>query len=90
MGKIKRERIRNAHIREELRMEDKQNQIEGNKLRWFGHVKRMDKHRLPNRLLEEIMVLSININHQTKHKMYIITYYVSVLLTIRFLIFVRI
>jgi hypothetical protein len=26
MGKTKRERIRNAHIREELRMEDTQNQ----------------------------------------------------------------
>jgi hypothetical protein len=39
MGKIKRDRIRNAHIREELRMEDVQNQIEGNRLRWFGHVK---------------------------------------------------
>jgi hypothetical protein len=33
-------------------MEDIQNQIEGNRLRWFGHVKRMDEHRIPKRLLE--------------------------------------
>jgi hypothetical protein len=29
MGKTERERIRNAYIREELRMEDIQNQIKG-------------------------------------------------------------
>jgi hypothetical protein len=52
MGKTKRDRIRNAHIREELRMEDIWDQIKGNRLRWFGHVKRMDEHRIPNRLLE--------------------------------------
>jgi hypothetical protein len=50
--KTKRERIRNAHTREELRMEDIQNQIKGNKLRWFEHVKRMDEHRIPKRLPE--------------------------------------
>jgi hypothetical protein len=32
MGKTKRDRIRNVHIREEVRMEDIQNQIEGNRL----------------------------------------------------------
>jgi hypothetical protein len=47
-----RERIRNAPIREELRMGDIQNQIEGSRLRWFGHVKRKDEHRIPKRLLE--------------------------------------
>jgi hypothetical protein len=39
-------------MREELRMEDIQNQTEGNRLRWFGHVKRMDKHKTTRRLLE--------------------------------------
>jgi hypothetical protein len=34
-GKTKRDRIRNAHIREKLRLEDIQNQIEGNRLQWF-------------------------------------------------------
>jgi hypothetical protein len=41
MGKTMKDRIRNAHIREELRMEDIQKQIEGNRLRWLRHVKRM-------------------------------------------------
>jgi hypothetical protein len=52
MGKIKRERIRNAHIREELSMEDIENKIEGNGLRWFGQVKRTVEHRMLKRLLE--------------------------------------
>jgi hypothetical protein len=52
IGKSKRDRIRTAHIREQLRMEDIQNQIEGNRLRWFGHAKRIDEHRIPKRLLE--------------------------------------
>jgi hypothetical protein len=47
MGKTKKDSIRNAHIREELRMEDIQNQIKGHRLKWFGHVKRMDEHRIP-------------------------------------------
>jgi hypothetical protein len=49
---MKRDRIRNVHIREELRREDVQNQIGGNRLRWFGHVKRMDKHEIPKRVQE--------------------------------------
>jgi hypothetical protein len=44
MGKTKRNRIRNAHIREELRMQDIKNQIEENRLRWFRHFRRMDEH----------------------------------------------
>jgi hypothetical protein len=47
MGKIKSHRIRNAHTREEIRLEDLQNQIEGNTLSWFGHAKRMAEHTLP-------------------------------------------
>jgi hypothetical protein len=36
----------------ELRMGDVKNQIERNRMRWFGHAKRMDEHRIPKRLLE--------------------------------------
>jgi hypothetical protein len=52
MGKTKRLRVRNAHIREEFRMEDIQNKIEGNTLRWFKHIKRTEEHRILERLLE--------------------------------------
>jgi hypothetical protein len=52
MGKTKRDRIKNTHIREKLGMKDIQIQIKGNRLRWFRHVKRMDKHRIPKRLME--------------------------------------
>jgi hypothetical protein len=38
-------------------MEDIQNLTDGNRLRWFGHVKRMDGHRIPKRLLEMKMTL---------------------------------
>jgi hypothetical protein len=38
MGKT--DRIRNAHIREQLRMEDAQNLIKKNRLKWFAHVRR--------------------------------------------------
>jgi hypothetical protein len=33
-------------------MEEIQNQIEGSRLRWFGHIKIMDEHGIPERLLE--------------------------------------
>jgi hypothetical protein len=52
MAKAMTGRSRNAHIREELRMEDTHNEIERNRQRWFRHVKRMDEHRIPTRLLE--------------------------------------
>jgi hypothetical protein len=29
-----------------------QNQIDKNRLRWSGHIKRMNEHRIPNRVLE--------------------------------------
>jgi hypothetical protein len=45
-------RIRTAHIRKEVQMEDIQNQIKGNRLRWFKYVKRTDEHGIPKRLLE--------------------------------------
>jgi hypothetical protein len=43
-------RIKNTYISGDLKMEEIQNQIKESKLRWSGHVKRMDKHRIPKRL----------------------------------------
>jgi hypothetical protein len=47
--KTRRDRIRNTYIRGQLKMEEIQNQIEESRLRWFGHVKRMDEHGIPKR-----------------------------------------
>jgi hypothetical protein len=52
MGKTNSNRIRNAHITEELTTEDIQNQTEGNRLKWFGYVKRMDKYIIPKTFLQ--------------------------------------
>jgi hypothetical protein len=52
VGKTKRDRIRNTYIRGELNMEEIQNQIKRSRMRWFGHVKRMDEYRIPKISLE--------------------------------------
>jgi hypothetical protein len=52
VGKCRRGRIRNTHIREELKVEEIQNQIKESIVRWFVHVKRMGVHRIPKILFE--------------------------------------
>jgi hypothetical protein len=52
MGKTQRERIRNTYIRGQVKIEEIQNQTARSRLRWFEHVRRMDEHRIPKRLLE--------------------------------------
>jgi hypothetical protein len=39
-------------FRGELNVEEIQNQIDRSSFRWFGHVKRLDEHRIPKMLLE--------------------------------------
>jgi hypothetical protein len=51
MRKTRRDRIRNIHIWGELKMEEIQNQIEESRLKWFGHVKRMDEHRISKKII---------------------------------------
>jgi hypothetical protein len=48
----KRDSIRNTYSRGELKMEEVQNQIERSRLKWFGHVRRMDEHRISESLLK--------------------------------------
>jgi hypothetical protein len=52
VGTTRSDRIRNTYISGELKMEEIQNQIERSRLRFFGHVKRVDENRIPKRLLE--------------------------------------
>lgn len=52
MGDTRRDRIRKTYITGEVKFEEIQNQIKRSRLRWFEHVRRMDQHRVPKRLLE--------------------------------------
>jgi hypothetical protein len=51
VGKIRRDSIMNAYTRGELKMEETQNEIKRSFLRWFGHIKRMDGHRIPKKII---------------------------------------
>ena len=50
-GVTRRDRIRNTNIREELGIMDILELIEQNRLRWYGHVQRMESERLPKKAL---------------------------------------
>ena len=51
-GVTRRDRIRNAQIREELNVVPLLDDTDRKKLRWYGHVKRMSEERRPKQLLE--------------------------------------
>jgi hypothetical protein len=51
MRKSTGDRIRNTYIRGEQKMEEIQNQMKERRLRWFGHVKRMDEHKIPKKII---------------------------------------
>ena len=46
------DRMRNTKVREDLQVELLLDSIERSKLRWFGHVPRMEESRLPKRYLK--------------------------------------
>ena len=45
--KNKLDRVRNINIREELKQTPLTRDIENKQLRWYGHVNRMEKKRIP-------------------------------------------
>ena len=51
-GVTRMDRLRNDQIRSDLSVKPLLKEIEEKKLRWYGHVKRMDEERLPKRYLE--------------------------------------
>ena len=53
--KTRRDRVRNEDIRKELGIQKLNDKLEQNRLRWFGHVKRMNEVRLPRQAMERGM-----------------------------------
>ena len=51
-GVTRRDRLRNVDIRNELGITSILDIVERNKLRWYGHVQRMEEDRLPKIMLE--------------------------------------
>ena len=51
-NKTKRDKERNTKIRETLKVTPIGYDIENRQLKWYGHVKRMDKNRIPRKCLE--------------------------------------
>ena len=51
-GVTRRDRIRNSQIRKDLNVVPLLEDIERNKLRWYGHVMRMDDGSKPKKYLE--------------------------------------
>ena len=51
-GVTRRDRLRNVDIRDELGITSILDIVERNKLRWYGHVQRMEEDRLPKIMLE--------------------------------------
>ena len=54
LGVTRRDRIRNDVIRERLNITSVLKIIERSKLRWYGHVKRMEESRYPRKYLDWI------------------------------------
>ncbi|KAL1457176.1 hypothetical protein WDU94_001836 [Cyamophila willieti] len=52
IGKTRRDRIRNEIIRSRIGVDRLQDRIETSRLKWYGHVRRMNEERLPNKYLE--------------------------------------
>jgi hypothetical protein len=62
MGKTRRERIRNKHLRGEFKKEEIQTQTEESSLTLAGHVKRMAEHRIQKKKR-----ITGNVDEQKKH-----------------------
>jgi exonuclease III len=52
VGKTRKDKIRNEAIRERVGVEKLQGRIENSRMRWYGHMKRMDQDRIPRRMHE--------------------------------------
>ena len=53
IGKTRRDKIRNVGIRERTGFSKLQDKIETSKLKWYGHMMRMEEYRVPKRIFME-------------------------------------
>ena len=51
-GVTRLDRLRNTRVREDLQVEPLLDSIEKGKLRWYGHVMKMEEQRIPKRYFE--------------------------------------
>ena len=49
---LRRDRIQNTKLREILRLDKIHDEIEDSKIRWYGHVERMNAENMPRQTLE--------------------------------------
>jgi len=52
MGKARRDRIKNIDIRKSIHVTPLQERIESHRLRYHGHMRRMNEERLPRKMFE--------------------------------------
>ena len=50
-GVTRLDRLRNTRVREDLQVEPLLDSVEKGKLRWYGHVMRMEEQRIPKGIL---------------------------------------
>lgn len=50
--KTRRDKIRNEEIRDKLNMEKLQDTIDNSRIKWMGHIMRMEEERLPKQALK--------------------------------------
>ena len=53
IGKTRRDKVRNVDIRERTGFPKLQDKIETSKLKWYGHMMRMEEYRVPKRIFME-------------------------------------
>ena len=54
-NKTRKDRERNTNIREQLNIKPITQIIENKQLKWYGHIKRMEKQRIPRKVMETRM-----------------------------------
>uniref|UniRef100_A0A8D8R0B7 Endonuclease-reverse transcriptase n=1 Tax=Cacopsylla melanoneura TaxID=428564 RepID=A0A8D8R0B7_9HEMI len=53
VGKTRRDRIRNEEIRRSVDVEKLQDKIERSRLKWYGHMQRMNEERIPKNIFNQ-------------------------------------